>query len=983
MAVKDNFIEAWSGKNKIVLERDLKAEEAMYQQQQRLHKKQLDEIEREEADHRRRMEDAKIAGNKKLMKQEFALLQQTMDKKEALQKKQEDESLKNEANMLRISAERQLNSFKSLTVAQRRIKAKEVADNLKQTIDSEQSKVDATVNLASKLEKQLEDARNRGDKEKEASIQKEIALNNEAHDIAVKNVEDLSAKKKIADKNARGLAGKIALAAKADPDKRQQKGQEVGTKFREQGGLASLKSQVTEEKNYQKEQSKLRKQLADAKKRGIQAEIDAAEQAIKDSEEAHQKEKENQVTIGNMASELGKEVATGVATAVANVVDNLTDKLTDVDSISKVLDDILGDQDKNMARLQGSMIDWREKVDDVSDAIGFSGIVSKKNVISKMSELVDSGVAYNLELRAFISEASQSIASTFDAFDSNLMRMIRLQQADTTAARLGLEATLTKLFNEKFKDTSYLTKGGASDAVAQALMDSSAMMSKESSLVYEYTVQKWLGSLYSLGASDSVVNTIAQGLNYLGTGNVSALNSNSALQTLFAMSASRVSGGKSYADMLNQGITAEDTNKLLKAMVEYLAEIADSQTNMVTKSAYAELFGMSITDLSTFASITQQEINSLFETTTNYNGFLNETETQLKQIKKRKSLSEMVDTAVDNALVGVATNIGSNAVTYGTWKALEVLQQYVGEVNIPSVLAAGFGLAADIDLIKTAQSAITGFSLVSDLIKGIGDLALGKGPTKLSQWNMEEYTERGEGSGIKALAEGTSSGTSYSAKFGVAPSATSPKSSNMFDLIQQQVKEEELSVGTGNYSSSDMETVSLTSATDKAYENSGVSSQELQEERELTRDIYNALAGDSTPNIITLLTSISSQIDTSNNSLRVLSEIEDAVDKIQVLYTSINSTAYYGHNYSAVSTLSSEVAALQSTTPTTTAVSSSAETKETTSNSESLNGSGKIEESINRDNLAEIIATAVAEGIRQYSFANKMPVEMTYTGGNF
>lgn len=981
MAVKDKFIEAWSGKNKIVLERDLKAEEAMYQQQQRLHKKQLDEIEREEADHRRRMEDAKIAGNKKLMKQEFALLQQTMNKKEALQKQQEDESLKNEANMLRISAERQLNSFKSLTVAQRRIKAKEVADNLKQTIDSEQSKVDATVKLAHKLKKQLEEAR--GDKEKEAAIQKEIALNNEAHDIAVKNVEDLSAKKKIADKNARGLAGKIALVAGADSDKRQQKGQEVGTKFKEQGGLASLKRQVTEEKDYQKEQSKLRKQLADAKKRGIQSEIEAAEQAIKDSEEAHKKEKENQVTLGNMASELGKEVATGVATAVSNVVDNLTDKLTDVDSISKVLDDVLGDQDKNMARLQGSMIDWREKVDDVSDAIGFSGIVSKRSVISKMSELVDTGVAYNLELRAFISEASQSIASTFDAFDSNLMRMIRLQQADTTAARLGLEATLTKLFNEKFKDTSYLTKGGASDAVAQALMDSSAMMSKESSLVYEYTVQKWLGSLYSLGASDSVVNTIAQGLNYLGTGNVSALNSNSALQTLFAMSASRVSGGKSYADMLNQGLTAEDTNKLLKAMVEYLAEIADSQTNMVTKSAYADLFGMSITDLSTFASITQQEINSLFETTANYNGFLNETETQLKQIKKRKSLSEMVDTAVDNALVGVATNIGSNAVTYGTWKALEVLQQYVGEVNIPSVLAAGFGLAADIDLIKTAQSTITGFSLVTDLIKGIKDLVKGNGPTKLSQWNMEEYTERGEGSGIKALAEGTSAGTSYSAKFGVAPSATSPKSSNMFDLIQQQVKEEELSVGTGNYSSSDIETVSLTSATDKAYENSGVSSQELQEERELTRDIYNALAGDSTPNIITLLTSISSQIDTSNNSLRLLSEIEDAVDKIQVLYTSINSTAYYGHNYSAVSTLSSEVAALQSTTPTTTAVSSSAETKETTSNSESLNGSGKIEESINRDNLAEIIATAVAEGIRQYSFANKMPVEMTYTGGNF
>ena len=115
-------------------------------------------------------------------------------------------------------------------------------------------------------------------------------------------------------------------------------------------------------------------------------------------------------------------------------------------------------------------------------------------------------------------------------------------------------------------------------------------MRGENALSFEYQVQKWLGSLYSLGMDSGTISTIAQGLNYLGTGNVEALNGNESLQSLLAMSASRA--GISYADILTGGLDADTTNNLMKSMIEYLKSIAENtDNNQVTKSAYSTGFG--------------------------------------------------------------------------------------------------------------------------------------------------------------------------------------------------------------------------------------------------------------------------------------------------------------------------------------------------------------------------------------------------------
>ena len=480
-----------------------------------------------------------------------------------------------------------------------------------------------------------------------------------------------------------------------------------------QARLRAAKQEQQEIKN----SYKLSKEYRDAERANDRAKMDDLEKQI-------QKTEEYQQALAEEAEAKRDILNAELENAFAKTKD--FSKQT-TDAINKNIEAMYGQQGRMLGRLQGAQFKWAEAVDNISDTIGVSGMVNKKNVIAKMVELVDSGVAYNLEMRAFLAETSENIASTFNATNGTLLRLIRLQQADTTAARLGMEATLTKFLNANFKDTSYLTDN-ISEAVTAAVLDASMTMSKNASLEFEYVLQKWMSALYSLGMSAENVQNIATAINYLGTGNVSALNSNESLQTLLAMSATKA-GGKSYADMLTQGIDASDTNKLLKAMVEYLSEIASTQTNMVTKSAYSEIFGMNITDLSAFTSLKTSDIHSIFSQNVSYESLTKETENQLKAIPGRLNLTEYVTNVIDNAMVGAADVIGSDAITYGTWQALKLLTDNVDEVKVPGV--------PNLDLINVAEIVMSGISLVATLIGALG--GLGADPTTLSNWKFDEY----------------------------------------------------------------------------------------------------------------------------------------------------------------------------------------------------------------------------------------------------
>ena len=202
------------------------------------------------------------------------------------------------------------------------------------------------------------------------------------------------------------------------------------------------------------------------------------------------------------ATNISEKIGASLKKAGAQIVDNLG-KLasTTYAGLNNGIESYLSSYSDYMTgiatRLQGSSKTFSDITGMISRNIGSSQYVSQTEVLKNLSTLVAQGIEYNVEQRAFLGTVSEKIANTFDAFNSNLSQIIRIQQADSTAARLGLEASLTKFFNRNFGDTSYLNKGGAFDNVAAELLGIESQLGRDRAVEFEYNVQK----LTSISAS--------------------------------------------------------------------------------------------------------------------------------------------------------------------------------------------------------------------------------------------------------------------------------------------------------------------------------------------------------------------------------------------------------------------------------------------------------------------------------------------------
>lgn len=375
-------------------------------------------------------------------------------------------------------------------------------------------------------------------------------------------------------------------------------------------------------------------------------------------------------------------------------------------------------QGKVNARLQGSGSGWNSINNRLNNSVGATPYVKLSKMLENVSAAVEAGIAYNVEQRAFLQTVSENIATTFNAFNANLLRIIRLQQNDSTAARMGLEASLTNLFNTYFSDTSYLSD--SFDNVSASLTEAIAQMGTEEGVAFEYAVQKWLGSLYSVGMSDSAISSIATALGQLGSGDVSGLAGNSAMQNLIVMAASRA--GLSYADMLTGGLTAQTTNTLLASMVDYLQEIAESD-NKVIKSQYSQIFGLTSADLVAAKNL-GSTVASLAQNTLDYSGAVNELYYQMNQLPTRLSVGEMTGNLIDNVKYTLAQGIANNPVTYALWEMTDMIEELSGGLQLPvtSVLGNSFDLKTS--LTNLARLGIAGAGLlgnVGTIINGVGN----------------------------------------------------------------------------------------------------------------------------------------------------------------------------------------------------------------------------------------------------------------------
>lgn len=530
-----------------------------------------------------------------------------------------------------------------------------------------------------------------------------------------------------------------------------------------------------------------------------------------------------------------------------NAVDALNQGLANLgnalNDFTKAIDDNINSfyqyQSSIDARLQGSNETYQKALNVIKKNVGISGLVRQTDVIENLKTLSESGIAYNLELRAFLATISDDIAETFDVFDGNLARLIRLQQADTTAARLGMESSLNQLFNKYFSDTSYLSD--AADNVSQAIIEANSQLTRDMSVEFEYIVQKWLGSLYSLGMDSNTIQTIAQGLNYLGTGNVSALNSNDSLQSLLAMSATKA--GISYGDILTGGLDAETTNMLMKSMVEYLKSIAENtDNNQVTKSAYSNVFGFSMSDLTAISSMSAQDITNLYNESLDYTSAMQEYTNQANSILSRTHASTMLEKVFDNAVLTASTTIGSNIVTYGIWKVLNIIEDLTGGIAIPAVSVMGNMVDLHQTVTGLAKAGIGGVSLMGSLLSSMFSGGNMFGTFDYNAWGYDAFTKRNPG-GIKGISKGTASGSSGQTAFSL----------------------------TGSSDANDIKKTSMQDATDEADEDSKTTNANVEENTDVYERIYSAIADDSTTvlaEVIALSTLIADSWAVTNSLLR-------------------------------------------------------------------------------------------------------------------
>lgn len=131
---------------------------------------------------------------------------------------------------------------------------------------------------------------------------------------------------------------------------------------------------------------------------------------------------------------------------------------------------------------------WRRMSDSISAATSTSNLISQSAVVNSVKEMINQGISFNVDQRAALAVMSESIASTFNATDGTLLRLIRIQEQDSTAARLGMESALTSFLNNMYETTEYM--GSIADGIRANLETATALMTATDAVAFEYQVQK-------------------------------------------------------------------------------------------------------------------------------------------------------------------------------------------------------------------------------------------------------------------------------------------------------------------------------------------------------------------------------------------------------------------------------------------------------------------------------------------------------------
>ena len=409
-----------------------------------------------------------------------------------------------------------------------------------------------------------------------------------------------------------------------------------------------------------------------------------------------------------------KKAMTAALLAVSDLAKQLEGTIDEIASHKGLVDTRL--QGSSNKQRMGSY--WDQIIRDITSVSAVNPYFKQKDFAANVEKLVDSGIAFDLEQRAFLMTISEKVAKTFDVADSTLLRLIRIQQQDSTAGRLGMESALNAFLNEMYETSEYLTQ--VADGVRNSLEEMESLMEGAEAAEVEYQVQKWLGSLYSVGMSQSAVNSISTALGQIAAGQIEGLTSGGA-GNLLIMAAN--DAGLSIADILTEGLDSTDTNKLLEASVKYLAELAESsKENNVVQQQLADVFGVKASDLRAATNLVIPGSTDIIAgNSLTYGNMMGRLYEMAGNMHQRTSLAEMMANLWDNVNYSVAGSMANNPISYFIYKSASLLDSAAGGIDLPFVNAMGWG----VDLNTTVSDLMRVAAVGTGILGSIGALTSG------------------------------------------------------------------------------------------------------------------------------------------------------------------------------------------------------------------------------------------------------------------
>lgn len=482
---------------------------------------------------------------------------------------------------------------------------------------------------------------------------------------------------------------------------------------------AELAGKMQNAKKMSAYEKQLRKEIAEEESRAHE------EQLRKDAEQQEDIQKQLAAKQQQEDEKRRKDTQQALNAAVGNVIDKL---YSAIGNSAKEYNQYI---DRIQVRLIGANETFGSITNKLDSVFGASPIFSMKTVLEKVALAVEKGINFNVESRVAMQVLSEKVAATFDAFDASLLRLVKIQQEDTTKARLGMENTLTTFLNRQFQDSSYLTDRISSTVTAN-LLEATSLYDGEKSMSLEYSVQKWLGSFYSLGVSSGLVQSISTAIGNLASGDITSLSGNTSMMNLLALASTK--GGADFGKLITGDVDAKAIDAIFTGLISLVEEMTKSD-NKVALTEYSRNFGIAISDLSALRNVSDTTVKALKEQVQTIDSLNQQVdkESTFAKLMERTGGASMGENLYQNFLYSSGKAIGFSPVTYLAWQMGDILAGALQGIKT-EIAPWGMGVSLTpsqiVKAVMTTAGALPGLGIMlsnAGSLGGVNLSALGEG----------------------------------------------------------------------------------------------------------------------------------------------------------------------------------------------------------------------------------------------------------------